>query len=257
MSDMEYKVHIKQFSGPLDLLLHLIEKAEVDIKDVFVSEITAEFLDYMKQLDELDMEQASSFLTVAATLVYVKSRSIFPAEPKPDDTEEEDPGEVLIRQLKEYKVYKQASEKMKLLYDEAASMHVKLPEEFPLPPREIILKDTTVQGLFAAMLAAINRTAGKEAETPSHEVTADVFTIRSCTGRIRRELTARDGRVTFEALTKASPKLEIIVTFMAVLEMVSGGEVRIEQEHYCGEISIYAIRLLKNDEKISYMDETE
>ena len=73
-TDMEYRVHLKQFDGPLDLLIHLIEKAEVDIKDIFVSEITSEFLSYMTELDELDMEQASEFLTVAATLVYANTR---------------------------------------------------------------------------------------------------------------------------------------------------------------------------------------
>lgn len=92
---MEYRVHLSQFSGPLDLLLHLVEKAEVDIKDIFVSEITSEFLEYLKEIDELDMEQASSFLTVAATLVYMKSRSLFPPAPK-EEEEEEDPGELLI-----------------------------------------------------------------------------------------------------------------------------------------------------------------
>ena len=82
---MEYRVHLSQFSGPLDLLLHLVEKAEVDIKDIFVSEITSEFLEYLKEIDELDMEQASSFLTVAATLVYMKPRNSAsaPASPSP------------------------------------------------------------------------------------------------------------------------------------------------------------------------------
>ena len=84
-TDMEYRVHLKQFDGPLDLLIHLIEKAEVDIKDIFVSEITSEFLSYMTELDELDMEQASEFLTVAATLVYAKSRSLFPPVLKETD----------------------------------------------------------------------------------------------------------------------------------------------------------------------------
>ena len=93
-----YHVHIKQFDGPLDLLLFLIEKAEVDIREVFVSEITSEFLNYLSELDELDMDQASSFITVAATLVYMKSRSLMPKpRSENDDEEEEDPGEALIR----------------------------------------------------------------------------------------------------------------------------------------------------------------
>ena len=79
---MAYEVNLKEFQGPLDLLLHLIEQAEVDIKDIFISEITAQYLEYMGQIDTLDMDTASEFLTMAATLVYIKSRSLLPKPPK-------------------------------------------------------------------------------------------------------------------------------------------------------------------------------
>ena len=85
---MAYEVNLKEFQGPLDLLLHLIEQAEVDIKDIFISEITAQYLEYMGQIDTLDMDTASEFLTMAATLVYIKSRSLLPKPPK-ENTEEE------------------------------------------------------------------------------------------------------------------------------------------------------------------------
>lgn len=253
---MEYRVHLSQFSGPLDLLLHLVEKAEVDIKDIFVSEITSEFLEYLKEIDELDMEQASSFLTVAATLVYMKSRSLFPPAPK-EEEEEEDPGELLIRQLREYKTFKEASETMRELAHEAARMHSKLPEEFPVPPAEIILKDTTTQKLFEAMLSALNRGEEPEKRETLHEVTADAFTIRSCSRRVRDVLRANNGKTCFEELTEGASKMEIIVTFMALLEMISCGEIRLSQERYCGRIDIYALKLIRDDEKISYMDEEE
>lgn len=253
---MEYRVHLSQFSGPLDLLLHLVEKAEVDIKDIFVSEITSEFLEYLKEIDELDMEQASSFLTVAATLVYMKSRSLFPPAPK-EEEEEEDPGELLIRQLREYKTFKEASETMRELAHEAARMHSKLPEEFPVPPAEIILKDTTTQKLFEAMLSALNRGEEPEKRETLHEVTADAFTIRSCSRRVRDVLRANNGKTCFEELTEGASKMEIIVTFMALLEMISCGEMRLSQERYCGRIDIYALKLIRDDEKISYMDEEE
>lgn len=253
---MEYRVHLSQFSGPLDLLLHLVEKAEVDIKDIFVSEITSEFLEYLKEIDELDMEQASSFLTVAATLVYMKSRSLFPPAPK-EDEEEEDPGELLIRQLREYKTFKEASETMRELAHEAARMHSKLPEEFPVPPAEIILKDTTTQKLFEAMLSALNRGEEPEKRETLHEVTADAFTIRSCSRRVRDVLRSNNGKTCFEELTEGASKMEIIVTFMALLEMISCGEIRLSQERYCGRIDIYALKLIRDDEKISYMDEEE
>lgn len=79
---MAYEVHLKEFDGPLDLLLHLIEQAKVDIKDIFISEITNQYLSLMEELDELDMDTASEFLTMAATLVYIKSRSLLPKPPR-------------------------------------------------------------------------------------------------------------------------------------------------------------------------------
>ena len=253
---MEYRVHLSQFSGPLDLLLHLVEKAEVDIKDIFVSEITSEFLEYLKEIDVLDMEQAGSFLTVAATLVYMKSRSLFPPAPK-EEEEEEDPGELLIRQLREYKTFKEASETMRELAHEAARMHSKLPEEFPVPPAEIILKDTTTQKLFEAMLSALNRGEEPEKRETLHEVTADAFTIRSCSRRVRDVLRSNNGKTCFEELTEGASKMEIIVACMALREMIGGGEIRLSQERYCGRIDIYALKLIRDDEKISYMDEEE
>ncbi|MBQ3132506.1 MAG: segregation/condensation protein A, partial [Clostridia bacterium] len=100
---MSYEVKLSRFEGPLDLLLHLIEQAEVDIKDIFISEITSQYLEYMNQIEELDMDTASEFLTMAATLVYIKSRSLLPRPPKETTEEEEDPAEALIRQLREYR----------------------------------------------------------------------------------------------------------------------------------------------------------
>ena len=98
----EYRVSLSQFEGPLDLLLHLIEKAEVNIEDIFVSEITAQYLAMMDDLSELDMDRASSFLTVAAQLLLIKSRSLLPRPPV-ESEDEEDPETQLIRQLREYK----------------------------------------------------------------------------------------------------------------------------------------------------------
>ena len=87
---MAYEVHLSQFEGPLDLLLHLIEQAKVDIKDIFISEITAQYLALMGEVDELDMDTASEFLIMAATLVYIKSRSLLPRPPREDPEGEED-----------------------------------------------------------------------------------------------------------------------------------------------------------------------
>ena len=216
---MEYRVHLKQFDGPLDLLIHLIEKAEVDIKDIFVSEITSEFLSYMTELDELDMEQASEFLTVAATLVYAKSRSLFPPVLKETDGDEteEDPGEALIRQL----------------------------------------RDTTVERLFAAMLSVLGRCGEEKQREHVHTVQKDEFTVRGCTRRIRGVLRSENGKTTFGRLTDGAGRSEIIVTFMSLLEMISNGEIRLEQTDYCGEITIFGVKLLSDDNTVNYIDEQD
>lgn len=253
-----YRVHIKQFEGPLDLLLYLIEKAEVDIREVFVSEITSEFLSYLSQLDELDMDMASSFISVAATLVYMKSRSLMP-KPRRDDEEEaeEDPGEALIRQLREYKAFKEAAQDMRTLYQEAAAMRARLPMEYPLPPREIILKDTTVEGLYSALLRALNRAPEEEKHESIRSVEADRFTIRSCTRLVREALRNNNGRLMFMDLMRGKTKLEIIVTFMALLEMLRRGEIKLRQQQSFGDIAIVEAQLIADDTDIDYDDETE
>ena len=137
-----YRVHIQDFDGPLDLLLHLIEKAEVNIEDIFVSEITAEYLEYMQDLTEDELDAASDFLTVAAQLVYLKSRHLLPRPAPLEEDEEEDPEEAFIRRLKEYKIYKAAGEELSELYEQARLRFSRLPEELPPPKEEADLSTT-------------------------------------------------------------------------------------------------------------------
>ena len=150
-----YRVHIQDFDGPLDLLLHLIEKAEVNIEDIFVSEITAEYLEYMQDLTEDELDAASDFLTVAAQLVYLKSRHLLPRPAPLEEGEEEDPEEAFIRRLKEYKIYKAAGEELSALYDQARLRFARLPEELPPPREEADLADATTEGLLKAFLQAL------------------------------------------------------------------------------------------------------
>ena len=118
---MAYVVELKQYeyTGPLDLLLDMISHAKINIREIFVSEITEQYLEAMKQIGDLDMDSASEFLQMAATLVEIKSRALLPKPPEPEDPEEESPEEALIRQLEEYKKFKEISREMKQLEDEA------------------------------------------------------------------------------------------------------------------------------------------
>lgn len=253
---MPYTVQLKQFEGPLDLLLHLIEEAEVDVKDIFVSEITAQYLAYMDQLDELDMDTASEFLTMAATLLYIKSRQLLPRPPK-EDEEEEDPETLLIRQLKDYKAFKEASEKLKLLFESAKDSIARLPEDIPLPPKEVALDGATMDGLFSAFLEMLSRKKDAPEVVRYQQVNPDIFTVRSQTGKIRAVLLEKSA-VTFEQLfSPNTQRMEIIVTFMALLEMIARGEILLKQQAPFAPIRISADKLLLDDDNYEYMDESE
>ena len=117
---MAYEVQLKQFEGPLDLLLHLIARAKVDICDIFVSEITEQYLASMADIDSLDMDTASEFLTMAATLLEIKSRALLPRLPDPEEEGEETPEQALIRRLHEYRAIKEGAAEMQSIERAAA-----------------------------------------------------------------------------------------------------------------------------------------
>jgi segregation and condensation protein A len=245
---MAYEVHLKEFDGPLDLLLHLIEQAKVDIKDIFISEITNQYLSLMEELDELDMDTASEFLTMAATLVYIKSRSLLPKPPK-EAEEEEDPEEALVRQLKEYKLFKQAGEKLNELSAGMRGVFSRLPQEYEL-------EQATAEELFAAFMDVLNREE-PESSIPeiAKKVDADKYTVRTQLVKIRAKL-KEGASVTFEELFEAtSVKLEKIVTFMALLEMIARQEILLKQSSPYGRITITAYNLKEDDADAEYMDE--
>lgn len=255
-----YRVSLERFEGPLDLLLHLIQQAEIDIKDIFVSEITSQYLTYMRELDTLDMDTASEFLTMAATLLYIKSRRLLPRPPKetPEEEAEEDPEELLIRQLRDYKAFKEASAALQTRFEEARDSLTRLPEDVPLPPQKIDLDGTTMDNLYAAFLAILDRTEKAEATERLHRVRPDSYTIRGQLKKIRSKLFSTDAPVRFETLFGDAPeKMEIIVTFMALLEMIAHGEIGLKQPSPFAPILVQRKKLFEGgeDAAFSYMDE--
>lgn len=238
---MAYVVSLKQFDGPLDLLLTLISRAKIDICDIFVSEITEQYLEYMAGIDELDMDSASEFLQMAAMLVEIKSRALLPVPPKPEDPEAETPEQALIRQLTEYKAFKEKCEDMKRLEEAAKLMLSKLPEEYPLPPQEYELTGLSLEGLMNAFMRVLSR-AGKTEETPhQREIRRDACTVQNCMGRIQARL--RRGSVSFEELFDDEPcRAEIVGLFMATLELLRLNRLRVKQTGIFGEIILLPVK---------------
>lgn len=231
-------VKLSAFEGPLDLLLHLIEKAEMDIQDIFVSEITSQYLLYMKQVDSLDMDLTSEFLSMAATLIYIKSRALLP-RPLPVVEDEEDVEEALIRQLREYKLFKEASNQLETMSREAAHIYTRLPEEFPVPATVIDLQDVDATMLLQALEKMLEKENKVIPTQIFRKVQADVYTIERSMKRIRTILSEKKSML-FSELFEVGEKMEVIVILMTVLEMLSNEEIQINQEKAFGAIEIEA-----------------
>lgn len=252
-----YRVHIQDFDGPLDLLLHLIEKAEVNIEDIFVSEITSAYLSYMEDLTEEELDAASDFLTVAAQLVYLKSRHLLPRPAPLEEGEEEDPEEAFIRRLKEYKIFKAAGEELSELYEQARLRFARLPEELPPANEEAELGTVTTEGLLKAFLQALAGAAEGETAPREHRVRQDTFTVRERSGLIRRKLMEKEHLSFRELLSERPSRMEVVVTFMAVLEMMARGEIHITQGDTFAPIRLHLRQLRDDEEDTVYMDEEE
>lgn len=238
---MAYIVSLKQFDGPLDLLLTLISTAKIDIQDIFVSEITEQYLESMRLIDELDMDTASEFLQMAATLLEIKSRAMLPKPPKPEDPNELSPEEALIRQLTEYKLFKEASEKMHVLEEEARALLTKMPEEYPLPPPNIEITGLTLDKLARAFRRVLERAMESERADAmaNREIKRDRFTVSGCMSRITRKL--KSGRFGFtELFDENMTRAEVITMFMALLEMVKLNRLHVEQQAAYEEIYLSA-----------------
>lgn len=235
---MAYVVSLKQFDGPLDLLLTLISRAKIDICDIFVSEITEQYLEQMQGVDELDMDSASEFLQMAATLIEIKSRALLPAPPKPDAEDEETPEQALIRQLTEYRAYKELSHDMQALEEAARQMLSKLPEEYPLPPPEFELTGLSLEGLSRALERILSRLRLDGEPPEPRRIRRDSYTVQSCMQRIAQRLRQANGAaLPFEELFEEDPcRAEVVTLFVALLEMLKLNRLAVRQAENFGEI---------------------
>jgi segregation and condensation protein A len=233
-----YQVKLPLFEGPLDLLLHLIESEELDITRISLAQVTDQYLAYIAQLEELHPEILADFLVVAAKLLLIKSQVLLPRpEAETPSGEEEDPGEALARQLREYKRFKKAAQYLK---DRAASGARAFVRVAPPPKlaRKVDLSDVTLVDLLAAMRQALaNRLDDVALPAVPSEPT---ITLDDQIALLRQRLT-QGQHVTFSSLlTEARSRLEVVITFIAVLEMFKAREILLRQDGLFGEIHIEA-----------------
>ena len=207
---------LADFEGPLDLLLHLVKEAKIEIKNIFMSDITEQFLSYMEQLDTIDMDKASEFVDVASTLLEIKVKSLLP---KIDDfiTEEDDPKERLIRQLEEYNLFKEAGEKLK--EQENVSRFYKPPDE-KVNDYRVVLKDMSLNGLLDAFSSMLHKMALEKRVIQPRKIIKDRFTVAEKIEHIKQILSEKKTMSFFDLFEIDFTKSEMINTFLALLELL-------------------------------------
>jgi segregation and condensation protein A len=234
-------IRLSQFEGPLDLLLHLIDEARVDIRDIFVSQITEQYLSMMDQAAELDMDAASAFLSMAAALLEIKSRTLLPRPPDPEPDEDEARRELIV-QLERHRALKLQAESLRAREDETGGAFFKLPEECPPADQDVIWTNLTVDALTEAWLKLLRRVSEREAtaerlDAPRRVLPRDTVTVEAFMERIERRL--RLGSCAFEQLFGARPSRSLLVTgFLALLELMRQGRAAASQTAAFGAIMI-------------------
>lgn len=229
-----YRVKLDVFEGPLDLLLHLIKDAKMDIAEVRLSEITEQYLEYLDDLESLDMEKASEFIEMAATLLEIKSKKLLPRleEALPD---EEDPEQKLLRQIEEYKLFKEASEKLR----EKEEINRMFKEPEPSANKyKIILKDMVLDNLLDAFVAFMHKTQVESKPVEPKNIVKDRFTVAEKISAIKDAVMIKE-KVKFKELLESDiTRSEIINVFLAILELLKLQTISISQHELFDEIEI-------------------
>lgn len=233
-----YQVQLPVFEGPLDLLLQLIEREKLDISAISVAQVADQFLAHVRQMSEVSADVLADFLVMAVRLVWIKSRLLIPRPPEPAEQEEEDPAEALARQLQEYKRFKEAASVLRALEEQGHHTYLRM-----APPPELEKRldvgTASLEELLAAAQAAFRALAQTQPPAvPDGMVVPFTLTIEDQIQHIRRAV-HEHGRITFQGLLRhARHRVEIIVTLLAVLELIKQGQVIVTQPQVFGEIFI-------------------
>ena len=246
---MGIPVKLQVFEGPLDLLLHLIDKNKIDIYDIPIVEITRQYMEYIREMERTDLNIMSEFLLMAATLLDIKSKMLLPKEVN-EEGEEEDPRQELVEQLLQYKLYKYMSYELKDMQVDADKSMFKdstVPDEV-LEYEEPVDVNELLDGLTLVRLREIFNEVMRRSEDK-------IDPIRSRFGKIEKEDVNLEERSAYvheyisvhkecsfrQILGSSSSRMEVIVTFLVILEMIKGGQISVIQEHRTDDILISAI----------------
>ncbi|MGQ0605202.1 MAG: segregation and condensation protein A [Anaerolineales bacterium] len=247
MTPSPYTVQLPVFNGPLDLLLLLIEREELDITKVALAQVTDQFLSHIKILEQLDLGDLADFLAIAARLILIKSEALLP-RPIERAPGEEDPADELARQLLAYKKYKQIATAL----HEREDLNLRTYLRLAPPPK--VEKTLDLSGVTTAdLLEAVRRALALMPDKPALEtvVAAPNVTIRDQIRMIANALKEQGGRIVFQKLLEnAHSRMEIVVTFLATLELTKRRKIEARQSEMFGEIELISLGEWADDDSV-------
>ena len=232
-------IKVPAYEGPFELLLDLIKKNEMDIYNIEISLITKQYLDHLKQMKEFDLEIAGEFLVMAATLIYIKSKMLLPLAEDEEDETGEDPRAELVRKLLEYQAFREAAKQLSALEDERGRIFTRQVSDYYL--NNLSSEDVAIDAFSANLydlLNAFQSVLSGITKDQFHEVFDEIITIEQKTQEIQRILTERKEIRFRELFGNQVTRNELIVTFLAILEIVRSKFALVAQEKQFGEILI-------------------
>jgi segregation and condensation protein A len=240
--ESDYKVKLEVFEGPLDLLLYLIKKEEVDVYDIPIERITNQYMEYLTLMQMLNLEVAGEFLVMAATLMYIKSRMLLPVDQQVTDSESEegeDPRWELIRQLVEYKKFKDAAAQLAQREEEQANIFPRrAPDAGIEMDKDVPLAEVSIFDLINAFNEVLKKASGRD---DFREIIEERFTVSDKIEEILYTLRDQTQIVFSELFARASSRTEIVVLFLALLELIRLKRLKVRQDEAFGEIQVIKI----------------
>lgn len=234
----KYAIKIDNFEGPLDLLCHLIDKNKMDIYDIKINEIADQYIEYLNQMEEMNLDIASEFLIMASTLIYLKSKSLLP---KQDEVEEELTEEELIQRIIEYKKYKEIIKKLRVNYEENSKSFFKMPEQIELPKKQTE-KDydkDLIPNLYKTLWNKNKEKINKNAENIQKIAITESYTVTSKVKEMFKAL-IKNNKFVFNKLFSIEEhnKQEVVTAFSGLLEMSKRDKVNTKQEDLFEDIIV-------------------
>ncbi len=234
----QYPIKIDNFEGPLDLLCHLIDKNKMNIYDINLSEITDQYMEYLKQNEIMNLEIASEFLVMASTLLYLKSKNLLP---KQEEEEEEITEEELIRRIIEYKKFKEISKIFKENYITFSNRYFKTPENIQLPKQklEVQYSDNTIPNIYKELIERNSVRLNQNAKNIEKIAIVENYTVASKVKEMFKVL-VKQKRFVFNKMfsIKKHDKQEVVTAFSGLLELSRRSKVETKQEELFGDITV-------------------